>query len=140
MKPITLFATRSLFKPSSVIITLIYMIFSLQPASAVADPLLDPWIKFCLMNKDAAEFGDCVDGLPVDAVREMNNKELQFTYALTLQIRPRDEAKAEFVCPHEFGSICHTMAEAIIALGGHCKDGTNNTVCELPPLPVPSDN
>ena len=135
---------------------------ALSPLTADAEgslPLDDPWIVFCLTTQPVEEVGDCIDGLPSVSRDIFKNTDYEVKYDVQLKVvkrkpeafdsakygtnsrfesdtffgrMPHGEARSTIVCPHEFGAACHLLEDAVYAFGGSCKDGRNNTICELP--------
>ena len=106
--------------------------------SAVADtlPLDDPWIKFCLLNVDAEDLDDCINGFPAESVRKLTTGTgLELEYSLSFRVKRRGDeptTNSTFICPHEFGDACNLLIDSVLAFGGSCRSGEQNTVCHLP--------
>ena len=107
-----------------------------NPANADTVPLDDPWIKFCLFNVDAKDLDDCINGLPAEMIKEMTaNTGLELEYSLSFRVKRRGDeptTNSTFICPHEFGDACNLLIDSVLAFGGSCRSGNQNTVCHLP--------
>lgn len=109
----------------------------LLSSSAFAErlPLDDPWITFCLKTQPVEKVGACIDGLPSENRKLIAAEGYEMRSTVKLELVPLGTtrpAQSTFICPHEFGSACKYLVDAVLALNGSCKTEINNTVCHLP--------
>jgi hypothetical protein len=120
-----------------VVTTMMVCSFLLWPGTARAAslPLDDPWIMFCLLNEEPEDVGDCIDGLPAQTRTALRKGGLSATYEVKFEVvDPKNDTRvrSSFTCPHEFGDACVYLIDAVLALGGTCIEGRDNTTCTLP--------